>query len=249
MTLKNPEQKSEHNKSQCGSAIFYILIVVILFAALGAAVSNMMRGPASSSMSKEKQGIYAAEILSYAQHVRNTVKDLQISNNCEDTDLSFEASNLSNRYEHSPAARDECKIFHSDGGAQPWSLPSAEAFLGSQRQWMFHSMHCVSMVGTGQTSAGCVASAKELMMDIPGLKKDVCIAINDSLGITNPGDNPPTENHSVTTQLFDGTYSDATNTTGLLTTPEIQGYRAGCIQDIVGSYSGLYIFYQVLIAR
>ncbi len=241
--------KLRNLQNQTGSAIFYILIAVALFAALGFTVSNMMRGSGfSSTISAEKQGILAAEILSYAQQVRNTVKDLQISNDCEDTDISFENDNISGHI-HTPPTSDECKIFHPNGGAQHWSVPNAEAFEGAVGEWRMHAGHCVRNVGSGSSNAECVSSSKELIMDIVGLKKGVCTAINESVGIANPGGSPPQENHSVTNQVFDGTFSDGQNAVGLLTTPEIDGHRAGCIQDIVGGFSGLYIFYQVILAR
>ena len=77
-----------NNGSEKGSVIFIILIAIILFAALGYAVSNMMRGP--SNIGNETAGIYASEILTYAQSVREAVHMMRISNGCDDSQISFE---------------------------------------------------------------------------------------------------------------------------------------------------------------
>ena len=58
--------------SQKGSVLVIILVAVALFAALSYTVANMMRGGAE--IGSEKAGIYASEILTYAQSVGEAVK-------------------------------------------------------------------------------------------------------------------------------------------------------------------------------
>jgi len=104
---------------QSGNVLFYILIAVVLFGALGFAVSGMMRGGSGGGIGKEKASLYAAEILTYAKQIDDTVKNMQILNDCADEEISFENSTVSG-YEHSPVARDECKAFHPDGGGMTY---------------------------------------------------------------------------------------------------------------------------------
>lgn len=225
MTLKNLQD-------QTGSAIFYILIAVVLFAALGIAVSNMMRGPVGGSISNEKAGILAAEILSYAQQVKSTVQDLLISNDCEDTDISFE-NNIVSGYEHTPAARDKCKVFGSDGGGLSWQSPTEKMNEGSE--WYFTGLHPIHRIG----STSVVES--ELLLMLEGVSQEVCAQINVILG--NPEQMLDSHGIASSNSRFDGTYITGPH---LGNSGDPADKKSGCFYNPPSEKN---FFYYTLIAR
>lgn len=239
MILKNPEQTISQKKSEQGSVLFYILIAVILFAALGAAVSSMMRGPLSGSIGKEKQGIYVTEILSYAQQISNAVRDLRISNDCEDTDISFENGFITG-YEHTPAARDECKVFHPGG--------AGVAYVDPQADWLDHTQ--MSNAGYGEyyfsgkpAAIGVGSTKKDIILFLNYVKTDICLKINDQAGVTNPGNEPPIDVGAIDSfHKFEGTFDSGS----ALNPPQTEGFSFGCFQN---SGQNRNIFYYVVLAR
>jgi hypothetical protein len=103
------------HRSQQGSALVYILIAVILFAAV---VVTFTRGQdtASIQMDQRTARVTATEILSYAQNVKSTVDKL-ISNGCSETEISFE-NTIDATYTF--VTRNECKVFQRTGGKLRW---------------------------------------------------------------------------------------------------------------------------------
>lgn len=233
MALRNPEH---------GSVIYYILIVVALFAALGFAASGMMRGPASSSINDEKLGVYAAEILSYAGRVRDIVKDMQISNDCEDVDLSFENPIISG-YEHSPVATDECKIFGPEGISyikpNPEWFDSAHSAAATYGEYVFTAATPVD--GVGQDSNG--GAGNDIAVVLNYLRDEICLEINNKAGITNTGGAPPIDTGAMdTTTKFTDSFAAA----DAIDASEVFGQSYGCVQEPGGTFNA---FYYVLVAR
>ena len=75
-----------------GSALFIILIAVVLFAALAYAVSQMMRGGNPNTINIEQSRLAGNEILAYAQSMRQGAQNIKISNGCNHMDSSVENS-------------------------------------------------------------------------------------------------------------------------------------------------------------
>ncbi len=103
-----------------GNALFLILIAVALFAALSYAVTQSGRG--GGAIDRETLQIEVARVLEYAASMQKAVERMQLINGCSDYDISFEHSFIAG-YEHTPAARDDCKIFHVDGGGISYMPP------------------------------------------------------------------------------------------------------------------------------
>ena len=106
-------------------------------------------------------------------------------------------------------------------------------------------------IGTTCSTEDC----KELMMAMHYVPKEICVAINEKLGITNDydGDWPPPERTtsdpgSMWTDKFDGTYKDTAS--GIDNAGSAN--MAGCITQIcsaIGTTPNYTLFYQVLLAR
>ena len=216
-------------KTETGSALFMILIGVALFAALSYTVADMMRSGNPEAIGEERAKLYADEILDYAQAVRRAVQDMRI-NGCSDTEISFENDAVAG---YTNGTNTDCQVFHTDGGGLTWidlkfnSSNPGETFSGSM-----------------DVENGIGSSAADLFFTLGPLPKDICLAINDKLGITNPSGNPPYEQTGTISNKFTGSYSVSENVTAWV--GSIQNQQAACMYRDVG---GTNFFYQVLISR
>ncbi len=225
---------------QRGSVLFFILIGVALFAALSYSVSSMMRG--GNKIGDEKAGIYAAEILTYSRSIKEAVSMMQISNDCEDADISF-ANSIVAGYEHATAAKNGCKIFHSNGGGVSWIKVNSEVNDGSE--WIFTGANDGSSIGTGCNNSSC----SDLWAILPNIKYEICKSLNKRLGVATANDYMTQENDWFSVTKFIGIYSyDAriNDTSGLY----LNGKYSGCFEGKdAPQNSGQYYFYQVIIPR
>lgn len=242
--------KNCKKSAQRGSVLTIILVAVSLFAALGYTVANMMRTGNPHAIGEEKAKLYAGEIMDYGRSLRNAIQSMRISNSCMDDGISFSV-NPGDAYEHTPAVADTCKVFHIEGGARNYVDPSASwldtTMSGNTEYgaWYFDGNHCINDVGT--TASPCVDANNELLLVLPHISRDICIAINNALNVTNPADVPPEDNHDNAATKFTGAYTAGTNS--LLSTAEIDGRLSACIRDDTGDWQDSYIYYQVLRAR
>ncbi len=209
-----------------GSALFFILIAVALFAALGYAVSNMMRGGisgGSTSISQERAQIYTGEILDYGRATRQAVQGIKISNGCRATEISFENSVEAG---YTNGTNTDCQVFHQDGGSMTWVSPANDVNDGSE--WIFNGSNIVDGVGT--TSA-------DLVMILPNISELICNEINEISGISALGTDA-----AINFTKFTGTYVAAE------TINFADGNSFGCLNFDNGGTNELF-FYQVLTAR
>lgn len=230
--------------SQKGSALFIILIAVALFAALSYVVSNMMRsGSSGTNLNEERAEIYASEILDYARNIRQTLQDLKISNGCSNADISFENTIVSG---YANGTNTDCQIFHANGGGLSYVVPPEQWIASINPAPTLYQEHYFTAGVVGQDIG---TSDNDLVYYTPYISRDICIALNDLLGIDNPGGEPPVE-------AGNGWPASNFKFTGDLTTGGTQlqrgGAMSGCFEGNNAATtppSGTYSFYQVLIAR
>ena len=176
--------KAMKQNTQRGSAIFFILIGVVLFAALSFAVGNMLRGGGADMVSDDKARILADEMIDYARQVKQAVQHIRISNGCSDTEISFLNSAVSG-YARVPESRDECQVFNSSGGGINYSyIPaqardSADSSKSNFGETAFTGL--VYVIGVGQDCAN--ASCNELLLMASYINQKVCAKINKALGL------------------------------------------------------------------
>lgn len=212
--------------SEKGSVLFFILIAVVLFAALSYAVSNMMRSGmsgGSTSISEERAQIYAGEILDYGRTVRQAVQSLRISNGCRDTEISFE-NNIVAGYTN--GTNTDCQIFHGDGANIPWVSPAEDINDGSE--WIFNGSNIVDEIGT---------TLPDLILMLPNISTAICTEINTASGVSSIGTDA-----TINFTQFTGSYVTAA------TVNFADGNSFGCLNFDNGGTDELF-FYQVLIAR
>ncbi|MGB4107638.1 MAG: hypothetical protein WBK55_07560 [Alphaproteobacteria bacterium] len=239
--------------SQRGSALFIILVAVVLFAALAFAVGEMMRGGNPNTITIEKARLAGSEIMAYSQAMRRAAQNIKISNGCADMDISVENTTVAG-YVHTPVASDACKLFHSDGGGLVYQAPvddwldTATPAPALRGQWYFPANTCIP--GTGSAPAGCGSDSADneaIIAILPFINEQLCLQLNDLLGVDNPGGNPPVETGDawpVAATKYAGAQDDGTKL-------DQSGKMAGCFEGDAASTppSDTYHFFQVLVPR
>jgi len=206
-----------------GNVLFLILIAVALFAALGFAVSNILRSGNPTTIAGEQARVYASEILDYGRNMRQAVQNIRISNGCRDTDISFE-NPIEGGYVN--GTNTECQVFHPDGGGMSWVSPANGINDGTE--WVITSSNIVNGVGT---------TLPDLAIILINVNSNICTQINETSGISALGSDP-----GIAFTAFTGTYvtEDTINFSN--------GQTFGCLNhDNSGTDEAF--FYQVLITR
>lgn len=233
--------------AESGNVFFYIMVAIVLFAALSYAVSQSNRGSVSA-MSEEQAKLAATEILEYASVLTNATAQLRLRG-YKDTEISYENA-MAPGYANAACTEEACKIFSTEGGGVSYRAPpeewldtsrAAEAGYGA---WVFSGENEIDRVGTD----GAAAANKDLIVFLPYVKKALCIEVNKKTGVTNPAGDPPREADTIAayTALFTGTYVHGESLT--LPDPD-KGKSGGCFEGGGTPSLGTYHVYQVLMAR
>lgn len=188
--------------NRSGNVLFLILIAVALFAALSYAVTSSNKG-GGSGITKDKAKLLAAELVQYTTQIEQTVTRLRLMNQCSDTDLSFYTGSYP--YTGGYFVPDDgvippvskCNIFHVDGGGM--SAQQVPEGIGTLVDYTTNDFFAESYlplrtyirdIGRNYES-GTDWEASELAITVQMQNKEVCIAINNQLGIPNPSGEPP----------------------------------------------------------
>lgn len=220
-------------KSERGNVFLFVLIGVVLFGALGFTMSRSFQSETTGAMSERELSLVADEILSYAQKVERTVNMLRRRHSCSESEISFENDYVSG-YEHDPVARDECKVFHSNGGNLEYKRKSTWA----SQHWAFIGNTDVIGVGTDCTQAQC----SELMVTLPDIPQSLCEAINSKFSISTT----PTDANITTGTKFQGSFTYEAGSDIGDEDSSLTGITTRCLFE---TSSEQYNFYHVLIAR
>lgn len=224
---------SPHRES--GNVFIFILLGVVLFAALAFTMSRGFKGDTTTRMSEREITLAAADILSYVQRVERAVSAVR-GKNVSESDLSFDNPIVSG-YAHAPAQPDNHQIFGSAGGGAKWQAAPNGANDGSP--WVITGETCV--VGLGTDVAGCSGgtdstSNEDLIILLPNVDQGLCEALNEKLNIA--GAIPADSGTGISTTKFTGTFDNGTE----LTLPAAK--QAACF-----SRGGNNFFYTVLLQR
>ena len=274
---------------QSGIAIAPILFVVAILAVLATAIaagSGAFNGDTSAVKAKAQ----ATAILEYANEVKMGV-DRVYNRGCLDTQISFENPIVSGYTNPNAPSDKSCHVFDVNGGGIVWKAPPS----GSQNQADHDAANpigikvptgnfgmgsvCVMGVGTGGrcTASPCTVpfpcfytdgtTSADVVMYLPWVTRDVCLAINKISGFKNRADGEPPvalgpngfNLYGITTPFFVGQFYSLSRKNGAIPTdalygnpPEIFGALQGCFDNRSNTnYSpgGGYYFFKVLLAR
>ncbi len=230
-----------------GSVLIYIFIAIAVLAALTFAVSRGSR-EGSSTINRERSELLATQILDYTGMIRSTIQTMKIDG-LDDGDLCFDSDRWgNNNYDHASCSDAKNQIFNSSGGGAVFQDP-AEDILDSSLsgqsqygQWHFTGANNVMEVGSDCTPN---ADCNELLLILPYIKRDVCLALNRKLQIANPDTIPVDDADFDMTNEYTGSYVDGET----INSADLHGKRSGCFQAATTPVDGAYFFFAVLIAR
>jgi hypothetical protein len=240
---------AEH-PSERGNILLYILICIVLLAALSYAVSNSTRSGSTGFLSDGQESALATEILTYANHVKTAVAKLNLRG-CTDDQLNFDNDVVAGYTNAGAPSDDSCDLFAPTGGALTWVTPAAEV---TASPW-FYSGRVVVHQDSGFASSNSADDADLVMMlmDIPS---GLCAKINTKFGVSGV---PVDDGSFADTTKFQGAFAYAEDINGLpegaqpspcgspSTAANFCGRDAGCFREESGSQR--YIFFQVLKQR
>lgn len=229
------------NDPESGNILFYILVGVMLLAALSFAVTQGGRDN-TKNLNQDKQRLLATEIIDYADTVKKAVDTVRLRS-VPLMSLSFADAGLPAAY-GTPGTNPPDEIFNTAGGAVVYKDVAADALEGvASQSYVFTAKNEIKDIGSTCAADACT----ELLVMLPALKKDICIAINSILGVDNPGGTPPADSASDATPFAGSATAVYADTIGdEAGSAALAGKTAGCFLD---SGSSQYTFYQVLQAR
>lgn len=242
-----------------GNILFLILLAVVLFAALAYAVTSSLRGGGKSA-SDESAAATASALIQYGALIENTVQRLMVSNDCKETQLSFE--NTVDLSYLNAAAPDKCKLFNPAGGGLTWQSPPSSAGPGGR--YLFTLAPIVNLGVKQDTSSTdrCVllaaeerAACADLLIALPDVTEAVCRAVNTLAGyaFTVVPEDVGIISHS---HYFNGVFlnkshDDIGGFINVSTNNVFRGRTTGCyrVQTGGGAFVGKYIFFHALLPR
>jgi len=228
-----------HRKNERGSALFFILIAVVLFGALSYTVAGMMRSGDPSFVSEERAGLLAGDIINYGRQLKQAVQGMKISNGCSDTAISFQNNSISG---YTNGANTACQVFNPAGGDMNYMKADPDA---TNQSWYFTGGTVVQGMGTTCTTAACT----DLMAVLSGISDSVCSAINDRLGLDDAAAVNVTDDIAMSAP-FTGSYAYATSFLGDGTAVNLRNVSSGCfISAGTPAPAGTRVFFQVLLPR
>lgn len=139
----------------------------------------------------------AGEIMNYVTALQTVITRLQVTNGCEDIEISFNNTVVAGEYINPHAPPDNtCDVFHPDGGRLNWrdppknSVANLNGLVGNPdaafQKFFFDCRRHV--LGVGQTGPMDSGYGNDIMVRLQ-VTESVCNAINEKLGISQTPSN------------------------------------------------------------
>lgn len=224
-------------RSQRGNAMIYVLVAIVLFAALSLTLGRQSGDSQTEDLDEGKAQMYAAQIIGYATAAKSAVDQMLFSGTkINDLDFTLPSQGGFN------AGDTTKKVYHPDGGGlNPGKLPEGTTTSGVADPvagWYMGRFNNVQWTKT---------SAQDVMLVAFQIKKPICEQINKK--ITGTTDIPKMTDTIRETMIDDSFYAGATNedlTTDPASSPicgDCDKRASLCVEDSAG---GTYAFYTVL---
>jgi hypothetical protein len=180
------------NNNQRGIAIGPILYIVAILAVLVSAIaagSGAFNGDTSAVKAKAQ----ASAILGYVNELQIGVD--RVLSRCPDTEISL-ANSVDSGYVENPLAPADksCHVFDVNGGGVLFKEPPADVDLTGVPQELRHYFinANVRVYGSGNMPSDTGGnSGRDLIIILPGIKRELCLKINDMVDVSmESGDAP-----------------------------------------------------------
>jgi hypothetical protein len=213
--------------SECGNALFLVLIGVVLMAALAYAVTQGGRGKVEGMATQEQARLTASEVIQYGNGLRPIIDRMMLLGGVTDTTVNFAASGANASY-GTAGTNPTKEVFNLSGGGVPYTKPPTAACL-STCAYEFSGQYTVSGLGS---------ASPELAMLVIDIPKAVCDKINTVLNFSWAS--APTGG-ALTLARFDGTNYGTSGVTLTGGSNELVGQRAFCYRESGGAQRYIYV--------
>lgn len=232
----------ESRYSEAGNVFIFILLGIVLFAALSFSMSRGFRTQGSSSLSDRKADLQATDIIDYGNRLERSVSRV-LRKGCSINDITFAGAvthlSTPSIFDNANSPADQsCHIFGAQSGGRLRSVDTRD--LGFHvsppydwpwTNWFFHSRMAVSGIGN--------TLSRDLLANLPNINRETCLKINEKLNIDNPGGSPPRHNDGGPQGgPFTGSFPPDLGGTssglslGNSNSPEVAGRRAFCVVTV-----------------
>lgn len=240
------------NMRSSGNVLFIILIAIGLFAALAATVMNSDGG--GKGASSERADLYAEDILLFSNSVEQAVNRM-FARGISENDLCFDldgANGGDTRYETNARCGTVANtVFHQQGGGISYVAPSEKYLDSSYNASRFYGEYLIAdETAVSQVPQGS-GNTPELMILLPYVTRDVCIAINNRVNFWTKNTEPPVDGAMSIEDRDDYRYDGVFVYSRIISTSTYfdRVYR-GCYRQQNGNFpSDAYIAFYVLKAR
>ena len=220
---------------QNGSVFFYILIAIVLFAALSYALSQNSRS-GSTVMTIQQTKVAAQNIIEQGDIVSNAVQKL-ILRNLPANQISFE-NNVVSGYDLATCTENLCKVFNINGGSLNWTYPPEN--VNNAENWIYTGE--VAIAGNG------FDLRNDITMILPNINQAVCQEINFKLGHTTTNTDPifGSDDPTITITKL-STANPISNSSNYINGSNIDGNRSICIRinTVNGAHTGTGQYYYI----
>lgn len=240
--------KSEHfytgRTAERGNALIYVLVAIVLFAALSFTLSRQNDG-GTGNLSEEKAELYATQLISYAAAAKDAYNKMEFTGTRYDT-VGVQPPDHANFNAGSPVH----KIFHPEGGGlNPGNIPEQALADGTITDpapgWY---------LGSAPLNVDWTATPSDVILTAYGISERICGIINET--VTGSTDIPTLASSTIKETLIartvDGvnTYSTGANT-DLTTDPSASPICAECENraSLCVQQGGIYAFYSIIAER
>lgn len=162
----------KHNAhSASGNVLIYVLIAVVLFAALSFALTKQMgSGGATGTLDTNKARLRAEELINYATSARSTIEQMRTMTNVLPQEFNFVRQGGAG-YGTAPHT---AKVYHPAGGGLNIFNATDELFKSgsAKRGWV---------VQQGTNVAWSASSASDIIFTFLDVNPAICQAINERL--------------------------------------------------------------------
>ncbi len=233
------KNSQKENRRERGNALIYVLIAIVLFAALSLTLGRQTDTGEASTLSDEKAELYATQIMSYAAQAKSAVDQMLFSNaSIANLDFTLPTEAGFN------TAPDLNKVYHPDGGGlNPGRLADeviAQTTADPAAGWYMGRFNNIEWTATSGTDVILIAWQ---------INKKVCEKIN--LKITGSA-TIATLTDSIAETMIDDAFHTGVNVdlttdpTGAPVCAACHKRAALCVEDQGG---GRYGFYTVIADR
>ncbi len=203
------ETKKEHSSTESGNALIYVLIAIVLFAALNFTLTRQTDTGETGVLSEDKAELYATQLISYSAQTKSAV-DQMLFTGIDIDDLDFTDPSAAGFSTGTQSDRIK-RIFHPEGGGLTKGrlddAVTTSAISDPVSGWYIGRFNNVEWTSS---------SADDVILVAYQIKEEVCALINEKItgSSTIPTMGDSIKETMIDDSLYTGTNVDFTTDTG-----------------------------------